>query len=110
MTDPVSVTSALDVVEGVDLTGETCVITGASSGPGRESARALASTGVRLVLAARNRPGWSTSPPTATTPDLAGRSGLYLADCAVRSDAGHYALDLQRAADLWALSERPCAD
>ncbi len=56
MTDPVSSRSALDVVEGVDLTGKTCVITGASSGLGRESARALASTGVRLVLAARNRP------------------------------------------------------
>ncbi len=56
MTDPVPSTSALGVVDGIDLTGKTCVITGASSGLGRESARALASTGVRLVLAARNRP------------------------------------------------------
>ena len=46
--------SALDVVEGIDLSGKTCVITGASSGLGRESARALAAAGARVILAARN--------------------------------------------------------
>ena len=46
--------SALEVVDGVDLTGKTCVITGASAGLGRESARALAATGAHIVLAARN--------------------------------------------------------
>jgi len=46
--------TALEVVEGVDLTGKTCVITGASAGLGRESARALAKTGAHVVLAARN--------------------------------------------------------
>ena len=46
--------SALDVVEGVDLSGKTCVITGASSGLGRESARALAAAGALVILAARN--------------------------------------------------------
>jgi NAD(P)-dependent dehydrogenase (short-subunit alcohol dehydrogenase family) len=45
--------TALDIVTGVDLTGRTCVITGASSGLGRESARALAATGARVILAAR---------------------------------------------------------
>ena len=43
-----------DVVDGVDLTGKTCVITGASAGLGRESARALAKTGAHVILAARN--------------------------------------------------------
>jgi NAD(P)-dependent dehydrogenase (short-subunit alcohol dehydrogenase family) len=47
--------SALDVVAGADLSGKTCVITGASSGLGRESARALAAARARVVLAARDR-------------------------------------------------------
>jgi NAD(P)-dependent dehydrogenase (short-subunit alcohol dehydrogenase family) len=47
--------SALQVVEGIDLSGKVCVITGASSGLGRESARALAAAGADVVLAARNR-------------------------------------------------------
>ena len=47
--------TALEVVEGIDLTGKTCVITGASAGLGRESARALASTGAHVILAARNQ-------------------------------------------------------
>ncbi len=46
--------TALQVVEGVDLGGKTAVITGASSGLGRESARALAAAGAHVVLAARN--------------------------------------------------------
>ncbi|WP_264021213.1 SDR family NAD(P)-dependent oxidoreductase [Mycolicibacterium pyrenivorans] len=49
-----SAPSASAMVEGVDLTGKTCVITGASSGLGRESAAALAATGAHVILAARN--------------------------------------------------------
>ncbi|MFB1297791.1 SDR family NAD(P)-dependent oxidoreductase [Mycobacterium sp. pW049] len=46
--------TALDIVDGVDLSGRTCVITGASSGLGRESARALATTGAHVILTARD--------------------------------------------------------
>ncbi|ORV88447.1 short-chain dehydrogenase [Mycobacterium interjectum] len=46
--------TALQVVEGIDLSGKTCVITGASSGLGRESARALAVAGAHVVLTARD--------------------------------------------------------
>ncbi len=49
-----SAPTALDVVDGVDLTGKTCVVTGASSGLGRESTRALAAAGAHVILAARN--------------------------------------------------------
>lgn len=39
--------TAMQAVEGIDLSGKTCVVTGASSGLGRESARALAAAGAR---------------------------------------------------------------
>ena len=48
-------TTTDEVLEGVDLTGKTAVITGASGGLGQETARALASKGARVVLAARDR-------------------------------------------------------
>jgi NAD(P)-dependent dehydrogenase (short-subunit alcohol dehydrogenase family) len=46
--------TALQLVEGVELTGKTCVITGAIAGLGRESAKALATTGAHVVLAGRS--------------------------------------------------------
>ncbi|WP_118914096.1 SDR family NAD(P)-dependent oxidoreductase [Mycobacterium shigaense] len=46
--------TAVDVVEGIDLSGKACVITGASAGLGRWAARALAAAGAHVVLAARN--------------------------------------------------------
>src|ERR1700754_1724368 len=53
-TAPTPGPTAMQMVDGVDLTGKTCVITGASAGLGRESARALAITGAHVVLAARD--------------------------------------------------------
>ncbi|OBI45788.1 SDR family NAD(P)-dependent oxidoreductase [Mycobacterium colombiense] len=47
--------TALRVIDGIDMSGKTCVVTGASSGLGRESARALAAAGAHVILAARNR-------------------------------------------------------
>ena len=46
--------TALQVVEGIDLTGQAAVVTGAASGIGVETARALASTGAAVTLAVRD--------------------------------------------------------
>ena len=43
-----------EILDGIDLSDKVCVVTGASSGLGRESARALATAGAHVVLAARN--------------------------------------------------------
>ncbi|MHA6617444.1 SDR family NAD(P)-dependent oxidoreductase [Pseudonocardia sp. DLS-67] len=43
-----------DVVAGLDLAGVHAVVTGATSGLGRETARALASTGAEVTIAVRN--------------------------------------------------------
>jgi NAD(P)-dependent dehydrogenase (short-subunit alcohol dehydrogenase family) len=47
----------MDIVDGIDLSDKVCVITGATSGLGKESARALAFAGAHVVLAARSRDG-----------------------------------------------------
>ena len=62
--------TALEVVEGIDLTGRRAVVTGASSGIGVETARALASAGAQVTLAVRDpRAGQRVAA------DIAGTSG-----------------------------------
>jgi NAD(P)-dependent dehydrogenase (short-subunit alcohol dehydrogenase family) len=46
--------TADDVLEGVDLTGKRAVVTGAASGIGLETARALAAAGAQVTIAVRN--------------------------------------------------------
>jgi NAD(P)-dependent dehydrogenase (short-subunit alcohol dehydrogenase family) len=51
---PFSRTStASEVIDGVDLSGKTAIVTGAGSGIGTETARALASAGADVTLAVR---------------------------------------------------------
>jgi NAD(P)-dependent dehydrogenase (short-subunit alcohol dehydrogenase family) len=45
--------TALEVVEGIDLSGKTALVTGGYSGLGTETVRALATAGARVVVAAR---------------------------------------------------------
>jgi NAD(P)-dependent dehydrogenase (short-subunit alcohol dehydrogenase family) len=47
-------TTSEEIVDGLDLTGKTVVITGTSSGIGREAARVLALVGAEVVMVARN--------------------------------------------------------
>ncbi|MGW2563845.1 SDR family NAD(P)-dependent oxidoreductase [Streptomyces sp. NPDC001514] len=46
--------TASEVIDGVDLTGKRAIVTGATSGIGVETARALASAGADVTLAVRN--------------------------------------------------------
>ncbi|MEV2214882.1 SDR family NAD(P)-dependent oxidoreductase [Streptomyces sp. NPDC050997] len=46
--------TASEVIEGVDLTGKHAIVTGATSGIGVETARALAGAGADVTLAVRN--------------------------------------------------------
>ncbi len=47
--------TALNVVEGLDLTGKTAIVTGGYSGLGVETTRALASAGAHVIVPARDR-------------------------------------------------------
>lgn len=76
-----STSTALDVVEGVDLAGRRALVTGASSGIGIETARALAHAGAAVTLAVRD-----ISAGERVAADIASTSG--------RSDTDVVRLDL----------------
>jgi NAD(P)-dependent dehydrogenase (short-subunit alcohol dehydrogenase family) len=46
--------TAVDVMDGIDLTGRRAIVTGGASGIGVETARALAGAGAEVTLAVRN--------------------------------------------------------
>ncbi len=46
--------TASQVAEGIDLSGRVAVVTGASGGLGKETARALAERGARVTLTVRD--------------------------------------------------------
>lgn len=60
-------TTADEVLDGTDLTGQTMIVTGASGGIGLETARALAAHGATVVLAARDEAKLTAAVETITT-------------------------------------------
>jgi len=54
-------TDAAEIAENHDLTGRTVVITGAATGIGVETARALAAAGAEVTIAVRNRQAGETA-------------------------------------------------
>src|SRR3954469_5872351 len=60
--------TAAEVVNGIDLTGKRAIVTGASSGIGVETVRALAHAGAEVTLAVRNiEAGWTVANEVAAT-------------------------------------------
>lgn len=53
--------------------------------------------------------GAATQVWAAVSPELDGRGGLYLQDCAVDDAVAPYARDEQRATEFWTLCEQLCA-
>lgn len=62
--------TAREVLEGIDLSGKRVIVTGASSGIGMETARALAGAGAEVTLAVRN-----TEAGDRAADDIAGTTG-----------------------------------
>ncbi|WP_019011439.1 SDR family NAD(P)-dependent oxidoreductase [Deinococcus aquatilis] len=60
-------TTTDQVLQGVDLTGKRALVTGAASGLGMETARALASVGAHVTLAVRNTTVGQTVADTITS-------------------------------------------
>lgn len=84
-------TTALEVVQDVDLTGRRALVTGAASGIGVETARALAHAGAQVTLAVRD-----TSAGDRVAADIARTSG--------RDDVRVVPLDLADLASVDALT------
>jgi NAD(P)-dependent dehydrogenase (short-subunit alcohol dehydrogenase family) len=69
--------TAADVLAGVDLTGVHAIVTGASSGIGAETARALAAAGAEVTLAVRNTAAAVAGPRSRVARlDLADRASV----------------------------------
>jgi NAD(P)-dependent dehydrogenase (short-subunit alcohol dehydrogenase family) len=83
--------TAAEVVAGIDLTGKRAIVTGASSGIGIETARALAGAGAQVTLGVRN-----TDAGARTAADVAATSG--------RDDVAVAELDLTRPASVAAFA------
>jgi NAD(P)-dependent dehydrogenase (short-subunit alcohol dehydrogenase family) len=84
-------------VSSVSMAGKTCVVTGASSGIGKATARALATMGAEVVMVCRNRErGEAAFAEIQAALDGRGRLELKLADLSIMSATRALAEDLKR--------------
>ncbi|MFF7981614.1 SDR family NAD(P)-dependent oxidoreductase [Streptomyces sp. NPDC007901] len=90
-------TTAAEVVDGVDLHGLRAVVTGAGSGIGVETARALASAGAEVTLAVRDTAAGDrvAARLTAELPPESGRLTVGRLDLADRSTVAAFVADWQ---------------
>ncbi|MEA5364144.1 SDR family NAD(P)-dependent oxidoreductase [Amycolatopsis sp., V23-08] len=89
ITTPFSASSTADeVLEGVDLSGVRAIVTGASSGIGAETARALAAAGADVTLAVR-----STAAGRAVADAIAGTTRVLPLDLADQASVRRFADD-----------------
>jgi len=86
-------TPAREVVAGHDLTGRTAIVTGAATGIGIETARALAEAGAEVVIAARK-------------PDLGAEAVASINQTAKGPGARFEMLDLSELASIRAFADR----
>ncbi|ATQ41762.1 SDR family NAD(P)-dependent oxidoreductase [Caulobacter mirabilis] len=86
-------TPAREVVAGVDLAGRTAIVTGAATGIGIETARALAEAGAEVVIAARK-------------PDLGAAAVASISETAKGPGARFEMLDLSDLASIRAFADR----
>ncbi|MCA6335034.1 MAG: SDR family NAD(P)-dependent oxidoreductase, partial [Phenylobacterium sp.] len=84
--------TAREVVAGRDLTGRTAIVTGAATGIGIETARALAEAGAEVIIAARK-------------PDLAAAAAADINHTAKGPEARFEMLDLASLASVRAFAE-----
>jgi NAD(P)-dependent dehydrogenase (short-subunit alcohol dehydrogenase family) len=87
-------TTTDEVVAGLDLSGQTIVVTGATSGLGLETARALASAGARVVLCGRDEEKGAVA-----MNQVSGDVSFQRLDLADLADVRHAAHDLRERLD-----------
>ena len=89
ITTPFSALSTADeVLEGIDLSGVRAIVTGASSGIGAETARALAAAGAEVTLAVRN-----TTAGRAVADAITGTTRVSPLDLADQASVGRFTGD-----------------
>src|SRR5206468_10640415 len=77
-----------------DMTGRVCIVTGASSGIGRATARALARLGATLALVCRDRGRGEETLAALRAESSAAAVALFLADLSSRAEIRRLAAEL----------------